>query len=82
MEIPELRVGGWEKEGRGKWFKRIFSLILISFLGFLIIGPSLIDNDFHSFTSSKIEVEVVTETRTSSECLVNSVSSYRNRYHL
>ena len=43
METPELRVGGWEKEGRGKWFKRIFSLILISFLGFLIIGPSLIE---------------------------------------
>ena len=43
METPELRVGGWEKEGRGKWFKRIFSLILISFLGFLIIGPSLVE---------------------------------------
>ncbi len=43
METPELRVGGWEKEGRGKWFKRIFSLILISLLGFLIIGPTLVD---------------------------------------
>tara|TARA_B100000029_G_scaffold492624_1_gene554116 strand:+ start:97 stop:735 length:639 start_codon:yes stop_codon:yes gene_type:complete len=43
MEAPELRVGGWEKEGRGRWFKRLFSLILIALLGFLIIGPSLID---------------------------------------
>jgi len=43
METPELRVGGWEKEGRGKWFKRIFSLILISLLGFLIIGPALVE---------------------------------------
>lgn len=43
MEEPELRVGGWEKEGRGRWFKRLFSLILIALLGFLIIGPSLID---------------------------------------
>ena len=41
MEAPELRVGGWEKEGRRRWFKRLFSLILIALLGFLIIGPSL-----------------------------------------
>ena len=43
MEAPELRVGGWEKEGRRRWFKRLFSLILIALLGFLIIGPSLIE---------------------------------------
>ena len=43
MEAPELRVGGWEKEGRSRWFKRLFSLILIALLSFLIIGPSLID---------------------------------------
>tara|TARA_B100000686_G_scaffold102851_1_gene110219 strand:- start:1622 stop:2260 length:639 start_codon:yes stop_codon:yes gene_type:complete len=43
MEAPELRVGGWEKEGRSRWFKRLFSLILIALLAFLIIGPSLIE---------------------------------------
>ena len=43
MEAPELRVGGWEKEGKKRWFKKLFSLMLITFLGFLIIGPSLIE---------------------------------------
>ena len=43
MEAPELRVGGWEKEGRSRWFKRLFSLILIALLAFLIIGPSLVE---------------------------------------
>ncbi len=43
MEAPELRVGGWEKEGKSRWFKKLFSLMLITFLGFLIIGPSLIE---------------------------------------
>ena len=43
MEAPELRVGGWEKEVKSRWFKRLFTLTLITFLGFLIIGPSLIE---------------------------------------
>ena len=43
MEEPELRVGGWEKEGGSRWLKRIFSLIMISTLAFLLVGPSVIN---------------------------------------
>ena len=43
MEEPELRVGGWEKEGGNRFFKRLFSLILILLLSFLIAGPSVIN---------------------------------------
>ena len=42
MEEPELRVGGWEKEGKRRWFRRLFTLILVVFLGLLVIGPTLI----------------------------------------
>ena len=27
MEEPELRVGGWEKEGRSRWLKRMESQV-------------------------------------------------------
>jgi hypothetical protein len=43
MEEPELRVGGWEKEGGNRFFKRLFSLILILLLSFLIVGPSFVN---------------------------------------
>ena len=43
MEEPELRVGGWEKEGGRLWLKRFFTIILVALLGFLIIGPTVID---------------------------------------
>jgi hypothetical protein len=43
MEEPELRIGGWEKKSRGRWFKRLLSLIIVVFLGLLVIGPSLIE---------------------------------------
>jgi len=43
MEEPELRVGGWEKEGGSRWLKRFFSLIMILTLAFLLIGPSAIN---------------------------------------
>jgi len=43
MEEPELRVGGWEKEGGNRFFKRLFSLILILLLSFLIVGPSVVN---------------------------------------
>ena len=43
MEEPELRVGGWEKEGGRRWLKRIFSLIMIVTLAFLLVGPSVIN---------------------------------------
>ena len=43
MEEPELRVGGWEKEGGRRWLKRFFTIILIALLGFLMIGPSVIN---------------------------------------
>ena len=43
MEEPELRVGGWEKEGGSRFFKRFFSLILILLLSFLIVGPSVVN---------------------------------------
>ncbi|HJM17549.1 MAG TPA: hypothetical protein QGI59_03470 [Candidatus Poseidoniia archaeon] len=42
MEEPELRVGGWEKEGGRRFFRRFFSLILILVLIFLAIGPSFV----------------------------------------
>lgn len=42
MEEPELRVGGWEKEGKRRWFRRLFTLILVVLLGLLVIGPTLI----------------------------------------
>ena len=41
MEEPELRVGGWEKEKGGRFFRRLFSLILIILLGYTIVGPAL-----------------------------------------
>ena len=43
MEEPELRVGGWEKEGGRRWLKRFFTIILVALLGFLIMGPTAID---------------------------------------
>ena len=43
MEEPELRVGGWEKEGGSRFFKRLFSLILILLISFLIAGPSVVN---------------------------------------
>jgi hypothetical protein len=43
MEESELRVGGWEKEGKRRWLKRFFSLILVALLGLLVIGPTLIE---------------------------------------
>ena len=42
MEEPELRIGGWEKEGKRRWFRRLFTLILVVLLGLLVIGPTLI----------------------------------------
>ncbi len=43
MEEPELRIGGWEKEGKRRWFRRLFTLILVVLLGLLVIGPILIE---------------------------------------
>ena len=43
MEEPELRVGGWEKEGGRRWLKRFFTLTLVALLGFLIIGPQAVN---------------------------------------
>ena len=43
MEEPELRVGGWEKEGGRRWLKRFFVLTLVALLGFLIIGPQVVN---------------------------------------
>ena len=43
MEEPELRVGGWEKEGGRRWLKRFFALSLVALLGFLIIGPQVVN---------------------------------------
>ena len=43
MEEPELRVGGWEKEGGRRWLKRFFTLTLVALLGFLIIGPQVVN---------------------------------------
>ncbi len=43
MEEPELRVGGWEKEGKRRWLKRFLSLILVALLGLLVVGPTLIE---------------------------------------
>ena len=43
MEESELRVGGWEKEGKRRWLKRFLSLILVALLGLLVIGPTLIE---------------------------------------
>jgi hypothetical protein len=42
MEEPELRVGGWEKEGGSRFFRRFFGLILILLLVFVAIGPSFV----------------------------------------
>ena len=42
MEEPELRIGGWEKEGKRRWFRRLFTLVLVVLLGLLVIGPTLI----------------------------------------
>ena len=43
MEEPELRVGGWEKQGGRRLFKRLLSLILIVSLGTLILGPNIVE---------------------------------------
>ena len=43
MEEPELRVGGWEKEGGRRWLKRFFALTFVALLGFLIIGPQVVN---------------------------------------
>ena len=43
MEEPELRVGGWEKEGGRRWLKRFFTITLVALLGFLIIGPQVVN---------------------------------------
>lgn len=43
MEESELRVGGWEKKRGSRWLKRFFIIILIALLGFLIIGPTVIN---------------------------------------
>ncbi|SVD64509.1 uncharacterized protein METZ01_LOCUS417363, partial [marine metagenome] len=43
MEESELRVGGWEKKSGSRWLKRLFTIILIAILGFLIIGPTVIN---------------------------------------
>ena len=43
MEEPELRVGGWEKQGGRRWVRRFFSLIVVVFLGVLILGPSAVE---------------------------------------
>ena len=43
MEEPELRVGGWEKEKGRRTFRRLFNLILILFIAFAFIGPSVIN---------------------------------------
>ena len=41
MEEPELRVGGWEKEKGGRFFRRLFSLILVILLSYTLVGPAL-----------------------------------------
>jgi len=43
MEEPELRVGGWEKQGGRKWVKRLFSLTVVVFLGTILLGPNAVD---------------------------------------
>jgi hypothetical protein len=43
MEEPELRVGGWEKKRGRRLFRRFLSLILITALGALILGPSVVE---------------------------------------
>ena len=43
MEEPELRVGGWEKQGGRRLFKRLLSLILVVSLGTLILGPNVVE---------------------------------------
>lgn len=43
MKESELRVGGWEKKSGSRWLKRLFIIILIALLGFLIIGPTVIN---------------------------------------
>ena len=43
MEEPELRVGGWEKQGGRKWVKRLFSLFVVIFLGTILLGPNAVD---------------------------------------
>ena len=43
MEEAELRVGGWGKEGGRHWLKRFFVLTLVALLGFLIIGPQVVN---------------------------------------
>ena len=43
MEEPELRVGGWEKQGGRKWVKRLFSLTVVIFLGTILLGPNAVD---------------------------------------
>ena len=43
MEETELRVGGWEKQGGRRWFRRLLTLTVVVFLGTLILGPNAVD---------------------------------------
>ena len=43
MEEPELRVGGWEKEGGRRWLRRFFTITLVALLGLLVMGPTFIN---------------------------------------
>jgi hypothetical protein len=43
MEEPELRVGGWKKEGGRRWLRRFFTITLVALLGLLIMGPTFIN---------------------------------------
>ena len=57
MEEPELRVGGWEKEGRSRWLKRVFSLIMVFTLAFLLLGPSVINYNPGYIPSNSLYLE-------------------------
>ena len=57
MDEPELRVGGWEKEGGSRWLKRIFSLLMIFTLAFLLIGPSVINYNPAYIPSNSLYLE-------------------------
>ena len=57
MEEPELRIGGWEKEGKRRWFRRLFTLILVVLLGLLVIGPTLIEYKTAEVEQSSVHLE-------------------------